>query len=57
MPRARHTLQEKLALLAEFKQSGLSIGTFTRQHGIHRETLMGWQGSRKRTQIIIIPTN
>ena len=48
MPRARHTLQEKLALLAKFKQSGLSIGTFTRQHGIHRETLMRWQSRLER---------
>ncbi|MDC4187094.1 helix-turn-helix domain-containing protein [Loigolactobacillus coryniformis] len=48
MPRSRHTLHEKLALLAEFKQSGLSIGTFTRQHGIHRETLMRWQSRLER---------
>lgn len=43
MPRSRYTAEEKLALLEDFKQSGLGAKTFERQHDLGHSTLARWQ--------------
>lgn len=43
MPRSRYTAEEKLAILEEFKHSGLGAGRFERQHGLSEHSLERWQ--------------
>ena len=42
MPRSKFTALEKLKLIGAFQQSGTSIATFARQHGIDDKTLRRW---------------
>lgn len=43
MPRSSYTAEEKLALLEEFRQSGLGAKTFERQHSLSYYSLARWQ--------------
>lgn len=43
MPRSKYTAQEKLALLEQFKHSGLSAQRYSQQHRISARTLGRWQ--------------
>lgn len=48
MPRSRYTAEEKLALLEEFRQSGLGATTFERQHSLGHCLLARWQKRYER---------
>lgn len=48
MPRSSYTAEEKLTLLEEFRQSGLSVRTFERQHSLGHSLLARWQQRYER---------
>jgi transposase-like protein len=48
MPRSKYAAEEKLAILEEFKHSGLGAKRFERQHGIGEHTLARWQARYER---------
>ncbi|QVI33853.1 transposase [Lacticaseibacillus chiayiensis] len=51
MPRSKHTAQEKLLILEEFRHSKTSISSFSRQHGLGDRTLQRWQARYERDGI------